>query len=286
MIETTKSFSVRFSNRNQKPSETAQGYAAELKRLFDKGFPSRDRKTREEDLLRRFLDGLLDERTRHEVEYVKEPRTIDEAVYEVVNYSEMRKKNPNRRSARVCRYSSDEESSDEEGHRVARLPGGAAKSRKVKDDPPAGDALNGGPGEKKDDEVLALKEMMAKMQRDLTKCLQTQGKEKGPKGDDDDQRRWGNNSGRRGGYKGGRGSSPSGQQQAQSLNDGNWRNMSCYRCGQPGHFAKDCLTVFGQMQMVAQSVPVGDARGAVMQAQGNLPPNGNGLAPAATGRPN
>ncbi|KAH3828508.1 hypothetical protein DPMN_130488 [Dreissena polymorpha] len=50
----------------------------------DKTHPHRDIRTREEDLVRRFLGGLLYEDTRFEVEYHKEPATIDEAVYNVV----------------------------------------------------------------------------------------------------------------------------------------------------------------------------------------------------------
>ncbi len=56
---------------------TVQEYAAELKRLYDKAFPQRDRETWREDLLRRFFDGLADKRTRFQVEDVKEPQDID-----------------------------------------------------------------------------------------------------------------------------------------------------------------------------------------------------------------
>ncbi|KAH3699440.1 hypothetical protein DPMN_074395 [Dreissena polymorpha] len=49
-----------------------------------------ERRAREEDLVRRFLDGLLDEDTRFEVEYHKEPATIYEAVYNVVTLVQTR----------------------------------------------------------------------------------------------------------------------------------------------------------------------------------------------------
>ncbi|KAH3850386.1 hypothetical protein DPMN_092797 [Dreissena polymorpha] len=58
--------------------------------LYDKAHPHRDRQTREEDLVKRFLDGLLDEDTRFEVEYHKEPATIDQAVYNVVTLIQTR----------------------------------------------------------------------------------------------------------------------------------------------------------------------------------------------------
>lgn len=48
--------------------------AAQLKRLYDKANPKRKSETREEDLLRRFLDGLADSDTQFHVKYVK--RTI------------------------------------------------------------------------------------------------------------------------------------------------------------------------------------------------------------------
>ena len=57
-----------------------------MKELYDKAHPHRDIDTREEDLLRRFLDGLYDEKAKEQVEFVKSPQSIDAAVNEVVNY--------------------------------------------------------------------------------------------------------------------------------------------------------------------------------------------------------
>ena len=59
-------------------------------RLYDKAHANRDEETRREDLLRKFLDGLYDGKARFQVEYVKEPRDIDEAVYQVVDFQETR----------------------------------------------------------------------------------------------------------------------------------------------------------------------------------------------------
>ena len=61
VIETARSFAAKFSQRTQKPNETVEDYAADLKRLYDKAHGFRDRRTRDEDLVRRFLDGLYDE---------------------------------------------------------------------------------------------------------------------------------------------------------------------------------------------------------------------------------
>jgi hypothetical protein len=90
VVETTRSFAAKFSRRNQKSGETAEDYAADLKMLYVKAHGYRDRRTREGDLVRGFLDGLRDEEVRFEIEFHKEPVTIDEAVYHVVNFVQTR----------------------------------------------------------------------------------------------------------------------------------------------------------------------------------------------------
>jgi len=106
VIETPRTFAAKFSQRDQRQNETAEEYAADLKRLSDLAHKRRDEGTRREDLVRRFLDGLRDEDVRWEVEYVKEPRDNDEAVYHVVNYIQTRKRHQigsNRRQRPVRR---------------------------------------------------------------------------------------------------------------------------------------------------------------------------------------
>ena len=46
VVETKKTFGAQFSKRNQKVSESAEEYAAELKRLYDKAYSQRDSETR------------------------------------------------------------------------------------------------------------------------------------------------------------------------------------------------------------------------------------------------
>lgn len=77
---------MKLSRRNQRAGETTEGYAADLEMLYDKAHGYRNRRTREEDPVRRFLDGLRDDEVRFEEEFHKEPDTIDEAVYHVVNF--------------------------------------------------------------------------------------------------------------------------------------------------------------------------------------------------------
>jgi len=92
VIENPKAYGVKFSKRDQKCNESVEEYAASLKDLYNKAYPDRDTKTRDEDLLRRFLDGLYDEKAKEQVEFVKAPRTIDEAMFEVVNYYDTKSK--------------------------------------------------------------------------------------------------------------------------------------------------------------------------------------------------
>ena len=81
---------AKFSKRDQRNGETAEEYAAELKRLYSKAYKSRGNQVRQEDLVRRFLDGLKDHDARFEVEYNKDPKTIDEAVFRVVSFTHVR----------------------------------------------------------------------------------------------------------------------------------------------------------------------------------------------------
>ena len=135
VVETKKTFAAKFSQRTQKPGETAEEFAAELKRLYTKAHTFRDAKTGPEDLVRRFLDGLRDSDARFEIEYNKEPEDIDEAVYHAVNFVQTKHRGSTESSAdgKCKRYarrsklehdsSADEESQDEgeDLKRVCRL---------------------------------------------------------------------------------------------------------------------------------------------------------------------
>ena len=50
------------------------------KHLYDKANKNRDNKTKQENFMRRFLDGMWDNETHFEIEYYKEPNDIDKAV--------------------------------------------------------------------------------------------------------------------------------------------------------------------------------------------------------------
>lgn len=126
-VENPKTFGAVFSRRTQRTTESVEAYAAELKKLYDKAHANRDIQTREEDLLRRFLDGLYDTKAGFHVEFVKTPSNIDEAVDEVINYQEVKKKEKggNTRMARRPETSSSEDSDKEQV--IARAAGRPAK---------------------------------------------------------------------------------------------------------------------------------------------------------------
>ena len=89
-IEIPRAFAVQFHNRVQGDAESVEDYALELRRLYYKAYKHRDTKTREEDLIRRFLEGLKDADMSFAVEFQKDPKTFDEAVYHCVEYEELR----------------------------------------------------------------------------------------------------------------------------------------------------------------------------------------------------
>ncbi|KAH3749411.1 hypothetical protein DPMN_183909 [Dreissena polymorpha] len=122
IIETPRSFAAKFSRRSQRHGETLEEFAQELKRLYDKTHFWRDGRTRDEDLVRRFLDGLYDEDLRFQVEYHKEPRNIDEAVYYAVSFIELRSMQKEaRKSRRVVRRAVDDVSDAENEGDGAKL---------------------------------------------------------------------------------------------------------------------------------------------------------------------
>ncbi|CAC5386246.1 unnamed protein product [Mytilus coruscus] len=88
VFENKRTYKVQFNRRTQKPNENTVDYAAELKRIYDKAYSNRHAKIRQEDLLQRFLMGLSDNEARIHIELTKDPKTIEEAVQEVITYRE------------------------------------------------------------------------------------------------------------------------------------------------------------------------------------------------------
>ncbi|CAG2199695.1 unnamed protein product [Mytilus edulis] len=88
VFENKRAYKIQFNRRTQKSNEDTADYAAELKRLYHKAYSNRRAKIRQEDLLQRFLMGLSDTEARIYLELPKDPKTIEEAVQEVITYKE------------------------------------------------------------------------------------------------------------------------------------------------------------------------------------------------------
>ena len=56
--------------------------------MYGKAYPQWDSSARAEDLLHRFLSVLQDQKARQQIEFVKDPNNIDEALDEMVKYWE------------------------------------------------------------------------------------------------------------------------------------------------------------------------------------------------------
>ena len=78
-----------FWKRGQKASETEEAYATEFSHIYDKAYSQCDCSAQEEDLLCRFLNGLLDKKAQQQIEFVEDPANIDDALDEVAKYQEI-----------------------------------------------------------------------------------------------------------------------------------------------------------------------------------------------------
>ncbi|KAH3700776.1 hypothetical protein DPMN_075755 [Dreissena polymorpha] len=93
--------------------------------LYDKGHPHRDRRTRDDDLVRQFLDGLLDQDAHFEVEFNKEPTSIEDAVFYAVSFLQIMKsthkdgwkqRRPTRRATECTMFEDKQQSNIAEPH--------------------------------------------------------------------------------------------------------------------------------------------------------------------------
>ena len=221
VVETKRKFASKFSQRVQKENETVEEYAADLKRLYSKAYQQRDAKTRQEDLVRKFLDGLKDNDARFEIEYNKEPEDIDEAVYHAVNFIQTKRRSKSdtfldrklkkyaRRATEDKYYDTDEEccSDTEEPEHVYRVP--QKSERPVTKNPKSQEVKS-----EKDESESEIQLKLLTETRDLIQTLVTQitAKANGQQGTQISQTR---NNQRRGG-------------------------VVCFKCNEEGHVIRDC----------------------------------------------
>ena len=123
VIETERTYAACFSQRSQRQDETAEEFAADLKRLYAKAYKFRDDRTRQEDLVRRFLDGLKDSEARFEIEFHKEPSNIDEAVRHAVNFVQTKRRNAldgygGKKFKRYVRRTSQDSDNEDDGYDI------------------------------------------------------------------------------------------------------------------------------------------------------------------------
>ena len=81
-VESTKTNAAIFWKHDHKASEKT--YVTELKRVYGKVYPQHDSTSWDEDLLCRFLNGLIDQKAHQQVEFVKDQASIDEALDEII----------------------------------------------------------------------------------------------------------------------------------------------------------------------------------------------------------
>ena len=241
-VEIAKTYQAQFSKRNQKVNESVEDYAVELKRLYDKGHSNRPPAIRQEDLLRRFLDGLLDHKAKQQVEFVKQPQSIEEAVTEVVTFLESSRRTKvdmDRKTAfmvRPCESDDDDDDDDNvnEKGRLARLPDKNNKeqhrSRNTQNDATVNTELN------KIKEQLA---QITQQQKQLISNVQ-QAKASHNQGvfqhDNGSGRAWS-------GFPRGRGRLahfPVRQNAGQVVSNQQHNSGACYTCGAMGHFSRNC----------------------------------------------
>ena len=210
VYENKKNYKVQFNRRNQKNGETAEAYAAELKRIYDKAYANRDAGIRQEDLLQRFLMGLSDSQARIHIELTKDPRTIEEAVHEVITYIDTTQESPenynNRSNRRSVRQVKKNEGKGRQNWN-ARKPQPQANN-KIDNSHKSNGASSGSIS--KDDLKKAFDQMYKEQQK-----LDN------------------------------RGTSFESEKQTYSRNQNlaNAKNtFLCYYCGQPGHYARNCYS--------------------------------------------
>ena len=87
-VESKRSYKLQWAELKQTPSQSVEELAAYIKVLYDEAFPNQDQRTWKEDMVSKFFEALTDTNAKAQVQFVKNPRNIDDAVKYVVQYTE------------------------------------------------------------------------------------------------------------------------------------------------------------------------------------------------------
>ena len=113
IVESRDSLQHQFHARKLKDGESIRQFAATLKSLFIKAFPSGvSGQIKEEMLMKQFFDGLYDADVNFHVKYLKHPMNIDQAVSQVEEYN-FYAKGPSRKKFQVRTFSDAAEENED-----------------------------------------------------------------------------------------------------------------------------------------------------------------------------
>ena len=114
-VESKRGYKLKWTELKQTPSQTVEELAAHIKFLHDKAFPNRDQKTRREDMVSKFFEALTDTGAKAQVQFVKNPKNIDDAVKYVVHYSDTYKSKKSDGKARATKTETDSDGEEQDG---------------------------------------------------------------------------------------------------------------------------------------------------------------------------
>jgi hypothetical protein len=113
-IENPRIYRTKLSELRQR-CESVEEFAVKVKMVYNKAYPGRDIKSRKEDLLQKFMEGLKDQHASSQVQFIKQLEDIDEAVDAVINFQELHAVQKDKRSREHYGTDSCTEGSEGEG---------------------------------------------------------------------------------------------------------------------------------------------------------------------------